>query len=168
MGGYLSVPILALAVVLQTTLVPQLRFWDGGPDLIFLLVLAWSVHASLEESVVWALVGGIMQDLMSVAPIGLSSMGLVLVVFAVNTLARQVHRVGLLILTGLVLAGSLFQQMSVWLLFAMWGFNVDLLDDFSFVIIPTIIYNLALVWPMYGLVRVLQRRVSDARRVISL
>ena len=112
----------------------------------------------------WALVGGIMQDLMSVAPLGLSSVGLVLIVFAVNILARQVHRVGFIILTGLVLAGSLFQQVVVWLLFAVWGFRVDLLDDFGFVIVPTILYNLALIWPAYWILRVIQRRVTDPRR----
>jgi hypothetical protein len=64
-----------------------------------------------------------------------------------------------------VLAGSLFQQVSVWSLFALWGFRVDLLDDFGFVIVPTIIYNLALIWPVYGFLRVVQRRVTDPRRI---
>lgn len=165
MGGFLSLPILALVVVLQTTLVPQIRLWDGGPDLVFLCVLAWSIHAPLEESVAWALVGGIMQDLMSVAPLGMSSIGLVLIVFAVHSIARQVNRVGIIILAGLVLAGSLFQQMMVWSLFAVWGFQVNLVDDFGFVIVPTIIYNLALIWPVYAILRVVQRRVTDTRRI---
>jgi len=164
MGGYLSLPILVLAIALQTTAVPQVRLWDGGPDLVFLCVLAWSVHAPLEESVAWALVGGIMQDLMSVAPVGMSSIGLIVIVFAVNRLARQVHGVGVILLLGLAVAGSFFQQMVVWVLFAVLGFNVDLLDDFGFVIIPTIIYNLALILPVYVVLRFVQRRTS-ARRV---
>jgi hypothetical protein len=44
------------------------------------------------------------------------------------------------------------------------GFNVDLLDDFGFVIIPTIIYNLALILPVYVVLRFVQRRTA-ARRV---
>jgi rod shape-determining protein MreD len=164
MGGYLSLPILVLAIALQTTAVPQVRLWDGGPDLVFLCVLAWSVHAPLEESVAWALVGGIMQDLMSVAPVGLSSIGLIVIVFAVNRLARQVHGVGMILLLGLAVAGSFFQQTVIWILFAVLGFNVDLLDDFGFVIIPTIIYNLALILPVYVVLRFVQRRTA-ARRV---
>ena len=167
MGGFLSLPILMVVVALQTTLVPQIRFWDGGPDLVFLCVLVWSVHAPLEQSVAWALVGGVMQDLMSVAPVGMSSIGLVVIVFVVSSIARQVNRVGILILAGLVLAGSLFQQVSVWSLFAIWGFRVDLLDDFGFVIVPTIVYNLVLIWPVYGFLRIIQRRVSDPRRVFA-
>ena len=167
MGGFLSLPILIAAVALQTTFVPQIRFWDGGPDLVFLCVLVWSVHAPLEQGVAWALVGGILQDLMSVAPVGMSSIGLVVIVFVVSSIARQVNRVGFVILTGLVLAGSLFQQASVWTLFALWGFRVDFLDDFGFVIVPTIIYNLVLIWPVYVFLRVIQRRVTDPRRVFA-
>jgi rod shape-determining protein MreD len=166
-GSFLSLPVLLLAVALQTSFVPQVRFWDGAPDLVFLVVLAWSVQAPLEESVTWALVGGILQDLASIAPLGLSSVGLVLLVFAVHYLTRQIHRVGLITLAGLALAGTLFQQMMVWLLFGLWGFRVDFLDDFNFVIIPTIIYNLALIWPVYGLVRLLQRRLTEGRRITT-
>jgi len=101
---------------------------------------------------------------MSVAPVGMSSIGLIVIVFAVNRLARQVHGVGVILLLGLAVAGSFFQQMVVWVLFAVLGFNVDLLDDFGFVIIPTIIYNLALILPVYVVLRFVQRRTS-ARRV---
>lgn len=163
MGSTLSLPILLLAVVLQTTLVPQVRLWDGGPDLIFLCVLAWSVHAPLEEGVTWALVGGIMQDLMSVAPVGMSSFGLIIVVFTVNNLARRVHGVGVILLLGLTLAGTFFQQMLVWIWLAIWGFRMDLLDDFGFVIVPTIIYNAALILPVYVVLRFVQRRTAVRR-----
>lgn len=165
MGAYLSLPVLALAVILQTTVVPQVRLWDGGPDLIFLCVLAWSIHAPLEEGVVWALVGGILQDLMSVAPLGMSSFGLVLLVFGVYGLARQVQGIGILLLFGLALAGSFFQQTLNWLWFVIWGFQVDLLEDFNYVIIPTIIYNTALILPVYISIRLVQRRTA-ARRIV--
>jgi len=164
-GSFLSLPILALAAMLQASVMPHIRFWDGAPDLVFLCVLSWSIYAPLEESVTWAIVGGILQDLLSVAPVGLSSIGLILVVFAVYYLSRQVQRIGIVWLVGLVLAGSLFQQMTVWLLFAVLGFTVNLLEDFNFVIIPTIIYNLALIWPVYAFLRLVQRRFATGRRI---
>jgi rod shape-determining protein MreD len=165
MGTFLSLPILMLAAALQASVMPQVRLWDGAPDLVFLIVLSWSVHAPLEESVTWALVGGIMQDLLSVSPLGLSSVGMIIVVFAVYYLSRQVQRIGFFLLVALVLAGSLFQQLVVWLLFALMGFTMNFPDDFGFVIVPTIIYNLALVWPVYGLVRLIQRRFVGGRRI---
>jgi rod shape-determining protein MreD len=165
MGSFLSLPILALAAALQASVIPHVRFWDGAPDLVFLLVLSWSIHAPLEESITWALVGGILQDLLSVAPVGLSSVGLVLIVFGVHYLARQVQRIGVLLMIGLVLAGGLFQQMTVLLLFAALGFTVNLTDDFSFVVVPSLIYNVVIWGPVYGFARLMQRRFAAPRRI---
>ena len=163
MGPWVGLPILLLAVALQTTLVPQLRLWDGGPDLVFLCVLAWSLRAPLPESVAWALTGGILQDLLSVAPTGQSALGLVLLVFTVNFIAQQLSRTGLLTLALLTGVGTLAHQLLMWLLFALQGFTMDFLDDLGYVIVPTLLYNLTLVWPVYALMRILQRRVEAER-----
>lgn len=166
MGPWVGIPVLLLAVALQTTLVPQLRLWDGGPDLVFLCVLAWSLRAPLQEGVAWAFAGGIMQDLLSVAPTGQSVIGLVLLVFTVNLLTQQLSRTGLLVLALLAGAGTLAQQLLMWLLFALQGFTVDFLDDLGYVIFPTVIYNLVLIWPVFALLRVLQQRV-EARQIAT-
>lgn len=168
MGAYLSLPFLALAAMLQSSIVPQIRFWDGGPDLVFLMVLAWAVHAPQDESVVWALVGGILQDMLSVSPLGMSSVGMILVVYVTFSLAQRLHRIGPISLTLLVLGGSLLQQVTLWLLFALLGFTVDLIDDFTYVIVPTVIYNFVLIWPTYWLLRKFQRRIQSVRRSVVM
>ena len=109
-----------------------------------------------------------MQDLLSVAPLGMSSIGMILMVFVVNQLAQQLHRIGPLFLAVLILGGSLFQQMTLWLLFAILGFNVNLVDDFIYVVIPTMIYNLVFIWPLFWLLRKVQRRVTSDRRFASI
>ncbi len=164
MGNYLSIPILALVAALQATFVPQIRLLGGGPDLIFLVVLAWSINIKLEGGVTWALVGGILQDLFSAAPTGTSAVGLIIIVFAVNQLVRQVQRVGIILLLGLALAGTLFQQVMMIVLLGLLGFNVDLIGDLSDVVFPTMLYNLVLILPIYWLIRRIQRRfAADSR-----
>ena len=51
MGTYWSIPLIALAVVLQATFIPQIRILGGEPDLVFLLVLSWSINGRLEQGV---------------------------------------------------------------------------------------------------------------------
>jgi rod shape-determining protein MreD len=163
-GNYLSIPILALAAAIQSTLVPQIRLLGGGPDLVFLIVLAWSVNANLESSVTWALVGGICQDLLSAAPIGTSSVGLILVAFGVSQLASQVQGIGLIFLSGLALAGTFVQQVVFMLLLGLFGFRMDFIGDLNYVVFPTMLYNLVLIWPVYWLVRRIQRRFATDTR----
>lgn len=166
MGPWVGLPVLLLAVALQTTLVPQIRLWDGGPDLVFLCVLAWALRAPLAESVAWAFTGGVMQDLLSLAPTGQSVIGLVLLVFVVNVLTAQFSRTGTLLLLLLAGIGTLAQQLLMWALFALQGFTVDFLDDLGYVIFPTVIYNFALILPVYVVLRFLQRRV-EARQLVA-
>lgn len=165
MGSYLSIPVLALLAVLQATVVPQIRILGGGPDLVFLCVLSWSVDAPLEESVIWAFVGGIAQDLLSAAPTGTSSIGMLLLIFAINEYNRQVYRIGFIGLVVIVLFGTLLQQIVIMVILAVNGFQIDWVSDFGYVVLPTMVYNLAFIWPIYWLIRRVQRRIVGKRRM---
>jgi rod shape-determining protein MreD len=160
MGNFLSIPILALAAIIQASLVPQIRILGGGPDLIFLLVLAWAINVRLESAVTWAFVGGIMQDLMSAAPLGTSAVGLLLLVFAISGLGQQVYKIGFIMMIALVLFGTLAQQVIIMLVLTFSGFTMQWGHNLTFVIAPTILYNLVLIWPVYWFILRLQRRVS--------
>ena len=160
MGNFLSIPILALAAALQATFVPQIRILSGGPDLVFLLVIAWSINSRLEDGVIWAFAGGIMLDLLSYTPTGASVLGLLCIVFAIYALERRVYRIGFVLMVGVILVGTFWQQWVALLVLALSGFSVNWALALTAVIIPTIFYNLVLFWPTYWFVRRLQKRLD--------
>lgn len=161
MGNYLSIVILALAAAFQASIGPQIRLLGGEPDVVFLVVLSWSVNARLEEAVLWAFVGGIMQNLLSAAPLGASSMGMILVIFAVDAIRQQVYRIGLPLLILFVLVGSFVQQVVLMVILALTGFEIRWLDNLGYVVLPTIAYNLVFIGPIYWFVRRIQRRLGS-------
>ena len=167
MGSYLSVPLLILAAALQAGMVPQLRILGGAPDLVFLFVLAWSINARLEEGVTWALVGGILEDVLSITPVGTSSIGLILMVFLINQLSTQVYTVSFLLLAVFTVVGTLIQQTINYILLFLAGGTIDLLGDVSYIIIPTIVYNFIFIWPVYWFLRRIQRRYTGDRRFFT-
>ncbi len=160
MGRFLSVPILLIAAILQATFVPQIRLLNGGPDLVFLLVIAWSINAEVEESVLWAFVGGISVDLLSAAPTGTSTLGMLLVVFAISGIGRQVYRIGFILLIGVTLAGTLVQQLITMIILWFTGWSINWFADVALIVAPTMFYNLMLILPVYWFVRRVQRRVQ--------
>jgi rod shape-determining protein MreD len=162
-GTFVSVPFLMIAAVLQATFVPQIRFGGGGPDLVFLMVLSWAINASLTESLVWAFVGGITQDLLSAAPLGTSAVGMVIIVFFISGLNQQVYRVGFMLLSAMVLLGTSFHQFVVIVILAVTGHNIVLPFDLSYVVAPTIVYNFILIWPVYFVMRRIQKRLSGVK-----
>jgi rod shape-determining protein MreD len=152
---------------LQATLIPQIRILGGQPDLVFLLVLSWSINGRLDQSVTWAFVGGIMQDLLSAAPTGASVVGMLLLIFGMERLKGQVFHIGLVLLVGLVIAGTVLQKAAFMIVAAFSGFTINPVANFTYIILPSIAYNLVFIWPVYWIIRRIQRRAARRQRVIS-
>lgn len=159
MGNFLSFPILITAALLQATFMPQIRVFGGSPDLVYLIVLAWSINAELDSSVLWAFVGGISLDLLSYAPLGTSVLGMLITVFAISGVGQQVYRIGFVLLIGSVLVGSFFHQVIIIFILTITGYSVDWFLSLGYVVAPTIFYNLLFILPIYWLIRRIQRRV---------
>ncbi len=157
MGIYLALPILALAAILQATLLPQISLAGGGPDLVFLLVLSWAIDTDLRQGAAWAFIGGVLVDLLSTLPVGTTSIPLLLIVFALSGVGTQIYRLGLLLLVTMTLVGTLFHQVLLLVLTALLGYPVNWIQDFTSIVIPTMFYNLLLIVPVYLLVRRVQR-----------
>ncbi len=169
MGYFLAIPILSLAAVLQATLLPRLNLIGTGPNLAYIIVIAWALRAPLQQAVFWALVGGITGDLLSAQPLGTSPLGLALIVFVVNLLSEQFAdlRIVALLLVGLfgTLAYELYRVMMLdayhllGMIEASAPFRITWGDDITTRIGPMMLYNVALVLPTYLLLRQIQRKL---------
>lgn len=174
MGRYLSVPILIFATALSASILPQLVGFGVGLlgnvtpilnntrgqfSLVMLLVLAWSIRSDLLSGFIWALVGGILLDLYSAIPIGMSSAALMIIVYAANGAAQQLYRMRIVTLLAITLLATLFFQVYTYCALLLLGLSYDILMVIRLVFIPTIIYNLLGALPTYAFVRLIQRRL---------
>lgn len=173
MGNFLSLPILALAAVLQVTVTPRLSLLGGRPDLVLLVVIAWTLNATLEQGVLWAFVGGLCNDILSAAPLGTSIVGMVILVFVVHAVRQQIYSVGLFTLIWVVLLGTVVQHISVMIILLLSGFGPAFAERLGYsvvvqeiisLIFPTMVYNLIVIVPIYSLIRRIQVRVRSDKR----
>ncbi len=151
MGRYLSIPILVIAAILQSTVIPAIRIGSGGPDLIFMLVLSWMMLADTQEGIVWAMVGGITQDLVSGLPTGTSALALVIVAFLVNLVFGPIARNNLIIPPVVIAAGTVFYHLLLIGLLAVLGRSVPISYTLTYVTFPTLLFNVILCLPVYRL-----------------
>ncbi|MDZ4764721.1 MAG: rod shape-determining protein MreD [Chloroflexota bacterium] len=165
MRTIVGIVLLALAAVAGSTFTPQVRVFGGQPDLVFLLVLSLAVVSPLEQSVTWALIGGILQDMLSLTPTGASAVGLVLTVFAVDWLRGQMFRLGVINLLVLTLLGTALQKFTIMMISAVVGFSVRPVEIAIYVVAPTMVYNLIFLFPVYWFARRLSRRRATAQRL---
>ncbi|MCA0453519.1 MAG: rod shape-determining protein MreD [Chloroflexi bacterium] len=174
MGSFLSLPILMLAAAIQVTVMPQISIFGGRPDIVLLIVSAWSLNTSLEQGVLWAFVGGICKDLLSAAPIGTSIVGMVLIIFAIHAIRQQLFSVGFFTLVWVSVLGTIIQQFTILIILLSTGFQpqyVDqlgygvVLDQIRLFIVPSIVYNLIGIMPVYWFVRAIQRALGTDLRL---
>ena len=185
MGRYLSLVILGIAAVLSTSILPRaIEFFvaslgnltpildntRGQISLVMLVVVAWSIRAEISSALIWAFIGGILIDLFSILPLGTSSAGLIIIAYAANGFVRQIYRVRLLTIISTVFFASLGFYAYTYVALLVAGHSYDVLMQVRLVLIPTILYNLAAALPVYGFVRIVQRRVwkDDATAVSGL
>lgn len=164
MSNYVGIPILALAAVLNATVMAEFRLGSGAPDLVFMLVVSWALLADLRAALGWAVIGGIMQDGLSLAPLGTSSLGLVLVVFAADSIFGQPQRINVLI-PPLVAAGGLvvYHLCIILVLRLSEGLTVPLGQSLFYVTLPAVIYNTILIVPIYRIMAGIYKGLQPQR-----
>ena len=177
MGRYLSIIVLGLAAALSASVIPQvlslvealagqalplLANSRGQLSLVMLLVLSWSLRAPLSEALIWALVGGLALDLLSVLPPGATSAALLLIIYAVKRLSWQTTRVRIPLLLAVTALATSFLFAWTYAALSLLGYSYDLLSALQLTLLPTLLYNLAAALPIYALVRIVQRRLESS------
>ena len=180
MGRYLSIVVLGIGAALSASVIPQglallsalageaLPFLSAGRgqlNLVMLLVLCWSLHATWAECAIWALVGGIALDLLSVLPPGATSAALLLLVYAVKQVSSPLMRARVALLLTAAAAGTIFLLVYTWLALAILGYRYDLLAMIQLTLLPSALINMAAVLPVYAGVRLMQRRMDSGLQV---
>jgi len=148
-GRYISLPILIIAAVLQSTVIPEIRIGGGGPDIILMLVLSWTLLAGLEEGLVWAMVGGILQDIISGIPTGTTALALVVVVFLVNLVLGTIGRNNLVFPLFVAIIGTLLYELVLSLVLAVLGHTISPSYILIYVTLPTVAFHFILILPIF-------------------
>lgn len=159
MAYIIGIPLLIILAILQTTVLADIHFFDGRPDIILLVVIGWALAGGDRQAMVWGLVGGFLLDAFSGLPPGSTAISLIIIAFLVSLYAGRVWETNLLMPLGITLAASLlFHMLTLVWLFAL-GRSIDLQSAFTRVILPSTILNLFLILPTAQLLLGLHRRL---------
>ncbi len=155
-----GVAFYALLAAAQSSVLVFARLNSGQPDLILLWTLAWAVHANRSEALFWAFVGGIFHDLLSIAPLGTSVLALLAMIGVVQTLKSELYSFSPLLLLPIVFFGTLLHHLVLYTLLAVVGYGVDFVPTVRYFLLPTLLYHVGLILPVYVAVRVVQRLIG--------
>ncbi len=161
---YLSLPIMIVAAILQSTLMIEFQIRDGRGDLILALVIGWTLLAGADEGIVWAIMGGLCQDVVTGVPLGTSALALVIVAFGIGALVAPIGRGNLIVPVPAIVAATLVYHVLLLGLYALLGRSVSPFDSLLNDTLPTAALNVVLILPIFRLLGALYE-ASFPRRV---
>ncbi|MBA2569729.1 MAG: rod shape-determining protein MreD [Chloroflexi bacterium] len=164
----MSLPIAAvgalLAALLETSVLPELTIGGVKPDLVLVLAVVVAMVVGFEDSMVWAVVGGLLIDALSGRPLGATALVLLVVTGLAVLLARFTGRPRIITVGVAVFVSAwLFLALLTAILAATAGVGltpVPLSTFIALAVLDTIVAILAVI-----VIRALLRRYGATERI---
>lgn len=161
-GGlyYAMIPLLGVAVLLQTTALARIKVYGVKPDLVLLLVVIGALVYGGRSALVWAFVGGLGMDIFSGGPMGSSSLALMAAALVAGVGHRTLSRFNVLVPLAATAAATVIYALAYLALLTVLQYlrvtyhQVLLVPTLQNVVIPAMLYNIAL---MVALIPLLNR-----------
>ena len=164
---YLYIPFLVFMAVIQVTVMPDFQISDGRADLVFVLVMGWTLLAGGSPGVIWALVAGLAQDLLTGVPLGVSALALATIAFIIGQLIKRSERVFVLLTPLVIGVGTLGYHVVLMGLFIVTRQSVAISYSLIHATLPGMILNGLLSIPVIVILGWV-RRATRPRRVSAL
>jgi rod shape-determining protein MreD len=143
----IGIPLLVILAIFQATVLSTTRLLDGAPDLILVAVVAWALTRKPRQAMTGAMIGGLLIDLLSGLPLGVTAIILVVVVYLVSLTAGRFWEAHLLMpLTTILWSSLLYHGLSLGVLLIL-GQPIDWSFALGRVILPSTFLNLILALP---------------------
>ena len=138
---YIGIPLLTLLAVFDATFMKVLQLWGGAPNLMLMVIVAWALVAELDEALTWAVIGGVLRDLMSVAPTGSSALAFIVIVVTIDILFPKISWRNVFLPPLCALVGTFVYDGVLIVLLAVAGYRLPFPYSLLYATLPSAIYN---------------------------
>jgi len=165
MRNLIAVPVIILAVILQSTVISSIKLLSGFADLPLVMLAAWALQEEVDTTWQWAIAAGVLVGFFS----SLSWMVPVASYLAVVSLAqvfqRRVWQAPLLAMFSVTFLGTIVLYAISLIVLRISGVPLSFTDILGQLALPGILLNMLLAIPVYAVMRDLARWVYPAPEV---
>jgi rod shape-determining protein MreD len=161
----IAFPLLALVVIVQSTVISQMTLLAGYADLMLVVLAAWALKVDASTAWLWAILGGVMVSFVSGMPWPVTMTGYLFVVLLAQLLRRRIWQAPLLAVFSVVFIGTLAMNILGLIVLNLIGTPLPIGDSLGLIMLPSVLLNLLFAVPVYAMMRDLARWVSPAQEV---
>jgi rod shape-determining protein MreD len=159
MRNIIAFPLLLLAVILQSSVVSQVKLLSGYADLPLLILGAWALQKRVKSAWHWAALGCLMIGFVSAMPWPVLVLNYLAVVFIAQTLQRRVWQAPLLAMFSIAFMGTLLLNFLSYAVLSVLGTSFIFADVIGLITLPSLLLNMLFSIPVYTFMRDLARWV---------
>lgn len=153
MKNLIAIPVILLAVLLQSAVVSRVTLLSGAADLPLIMLAAWSLQEQVDTAWHWAIAAGSLIGFISGIPWFVPLIGYLFVVLLARMLQRRVWQAPLLAMFLVSFIGTLMIHIFSVITLRLFGIAPPVADIFGLVTLPAVLLNLLLAIPVYAVMR---------------
>ena len=159
MRNLVAFPLLGLAVILQSSVISQIKLLSGYADLPLLVLAAWALQERVKSAWHWTALACIMLSFVSSMPWPVLFIGYFSVVFIAQALQRRVWQAPLLAMFSVTFTGTLFINILSFAVLRILGTPFAFADVIGLIVLPSLLLNMLFSILIYAFMRELSRWV---------
>ena len=159
MRNLVAFPLIALAVILQSSIVSQVKLLSGYADLPLIMIAAWALQERVKSAWHWAVLACAMLGFVSKMPWPALVIGYLTIVFVAQALQKRVWQAPLLAMFSVTFFGTLFMSFLSFVVLQILGTTLPLGDVVGLIALPSLLLNMLFSIPVYTFMRDLARWV---------
>jgi rod shape-determining protein MreD len=161
-----AIPVLGLAVMLQTSIISRINLLNGAADLVLLILAAWGLQERVQGAWVWGFAAGLVVGFISGVPWEVYLAGYLIIIGFARILAHRVWQAPLLAMFTVTLIGTMVLLMLTYIQRTLLEVSIPFDLSFIQIILPSILLNLLLAIPVHALIRDLANRLYPEQVVV--
>lgn len=166
MRNLVAIPLLALIVIVQSAIVPSFSLLSGYADVLLVLLAAWALQEGVHTSLQWAFLGSVMLSLVSHLPWYIYLASYAGMVLLARVLQARVWQVPLLAMFIVTFLGTILMHLLTYTYLFFSGHPLPLGDTMGLVTLPSVLLNLLIAIPLFGMMRDLARWVYPSPEAV--
>jgi len=153
MRNLIAIPLLGLAVILQSSIIGQFPLLNGSADIVLVLLTAWALQEAVTTSFQWAFLASVFVSLVSSLPWLVYFAGYMGIILLALLLQRRVWQVPMMAMFSVTFLGTTLMHILTYLYLFFAGTTISLGDAMGLVTLPSVLLNMLITIPVFGMTR---------------
>ena len=157
MRNLIAVPVIILAVILQSAVVSRITLLSGFADLMLVMLAAWALQEEVDSAWHWAVATGVLVGFVSGISWVVPVISYIVVVALANILQRRVWQAPLLAMFSVTFLGTIFSSLLSLVVLRFLGVPLVIGDTLGLLVLPGVLLNMLFAIPVFAVMRDLAR-----------